>query len=74
MQDVLVGAPKWEGKIVSLYHRHREELSDQLKLPIFMNMMPKEYQDVGMQMSIVVSFTLNLGLKILGLGKSILNN
>jgi hypothetical protein len=40
------------GGIASLYNRHREELSDQMKLAILINMMPREYQDVGMQMSI----------------------
>jgi len=52
VQEVLVGVPRWEGKIASLFNRHREELSDQMKLAIFINMMPREYQDVGMQMSI----------------------
>ncbi len=52
VNDVLSGVPKWEGKIASLFNRHREELSDQMRLAIFINMMPKEYQDVGMQMSV----------------------
>ena len=49
VNDVLSGVPKWEGEIASLFNRHREELSDQMKLAIFINMMPEEYQDVGMQ-------------------------
>ena len=52
VNDVLSGVPKWEGKIAQLFNRHREELSDQMKLAIFINMMPKEYQDEGMKMSI----------------------
>ena len=52
VQDVLNGVPKWEGKIASLFNRHREELSDQMKLAIFINMLPKEYQDEGMKMSV----------------------
>ena len=52
VNDVLSGVPKWEGKIACLLNRHREDLSDQMKLAISINMMPREYQDVGMQMSI----------------------
>ena len=51
VQEVLVGVPKWEAKVASLLNRHREKLSDQIKLAVFINMLPREYQDVGMQMS-----------------------
>ena len=34
VQDVLSGVPKWEGKIACLFNRHREELSDQMKLAL----------------------------------------
>ena len=51
VQEVLVGVPKWEAKMASLLNRHGEKLSDQMKLAVFINMLPKEYQDVGMQMS-----------------------
>ena len=40
VQDVLNGVPKWEGKIASLFNRHQEELSDQMRLAMFINMMP----------------------------------
>ena len=51
VQEVLVGVPRWEAKVASLFNRHNEKISDQMKLAIFINMLPKEYQDVGMQMS-----------------------
>ena len=41
VNDVLSGVPKWEGKIAQLFNRHREELSDQMKLAIFINMCQK---------------------------------
>jgi hypothetical protein len=40
VNDVLSGVPKWEGKIASLFNRHREELSDQMKLAIFIYRLP----------------------------------
>ena len=50
----VVGPPALKGVQdvlgASSFNRHKEELNDQMKLAIFINMMPKEYQDVGMQM------------------------
>ena len=53
VQEVLVGVPKWETLMASFANRHREKLSDQMKLAVFINMLPRDYQDVGMQIVVV---------------------
>lgn len=41
---------EWEGKVHALKNKHGEELGDNIRLAIFVGMLPKEYQDLCFQM------------------------
>ena len=47
----------WEAKIGALKNKHDEELGENIKLAVFVGMLPKEYQDICFQMGSIAGQT-----------------
>ena len=46
-----VGIHRWEARVGVLANRHQQVLYDNVKLALFIGMLPKEYQDLAWQQS-----------------------
>eukprot|EP00973_Karenia_brevis_P014996 2046700-Karenia_brevis.AAC.1 len=44
-KDLIPGIHFWERKVADLKSRFGEEIKSNLKLTVFLNMLPKEYQE-----------------------------
>ena len=49
--EIVTGVHRWETEVASLMDRHTAEINEQMETAIFINMLPRERQDVAMQMS-----------------------
>ena len=52
--DIIPGIHRWEAKLAILKSRHGEEINGNLRIAIFLGMLPKEYQDMIMQQSVML--------------------
>eukprot|EP00973_Karenia_brevis_P076759 10662120-Karenia_brevis.AAC.1 len=49
-KDLIPGTHFWERKVADLKSRFGEEIKGNLKLTVFLNMLPKEYQEEILEM------------------------
>ena len=52
--DIIPSIHRWEAKLAILKNRHSEEITGNLRMAIFLGMLPKEYQDMIMQQSVML--------------------
>ena len=53
--EIAPGIHKWEAKVAALKNRYEQDLGDNRKLAIWVGMLPKEYQDMVLQNSTMMS-------------------
>ena len=52
--EIIPGIHKWEAQLAVLKSRYGEEINGNLRMAIFLGMLPKEYQDLIMQQSVML--------------------